>query len=101
LTIVVPARNEGQHVESAVVSMLALDYEDFEIIAIDDRSTDDTGRLLDRLAAEHTGAPALRVLHINELPTGWLGKPHAMWTAGQQTTGHWLLFTDADVRFRA
>ena len=72
-----------------------------EVIAIDDRSTDDTGGVLDRLAAEHTGAPALRVLRIDELPKGWLGKPHAMWTAGQQATGDWLLFTDADVRFRA
>src|SRR5438067_687542 len=101
LTIVVPARNEEQHVESAVRSMLALDYEDFEVIAIDDRSNDDTGGVLDRLVAEHSGAPALRVLHINELPTGWLGKPHAMWMAGQQAIGDWLLFTDADVRLRA
>jgi glycosyltransferase involved in cell wall biosynthesis len=80
--------------------MLALDYERFEVIAIDDRSTDETGALLDRLAAEHQDPPALRILHVSELPPGWLGKPHAMWVAGQQATGDWILFTDADVCFR-
>ena len=42
----------------------------------------------------------LKVIHIAELPAGWLGKTHAMWTASQQASGDWLLFTDADVRFK-
>ncbi len=98
LSIIVPARNEERHIERAVRSLLLLDYPQCEIIAVDDRSTDSTGDILDRLAAE---APQrLRVLHVSSLPPGWLGKTHAMWMAAQQATGDWLLFTDADVIFR-
>ena len=98
VSIIVPARNEEEHVEAAVGSLLALDYPDYEVIAVNDRSSDRTGEILDRLAREN---PAhLRVLHVTELPPGWLGKPHAMGLAAQQATGDWLLFTDADVTFR-
>lgn len=121
LSIIVPARNEDPHVEAALRSMLALDYPNFEVIAIDDRSTDNTGTVLDRIAAGQQeadvvpGAHArkggqrplqpsanrtLRVVHIRELPLCWLGKPHAMYVGAQHATGDWLLFTDADVRFR-
>jgi glycosyltransferase involved in cell wall biosynthesis len=100
LCIIVPARNEEQKVEASLRSLLNLEYPDYEVIAIDDRSIDSTGEILDRMAAGHTGNPALRVLHISELPSGWLGKPHAMWLAAQQTTADWILFTDADVGFR-
>ena len=42
----------------------------------------------------------LKVIHVTELPPGWLGKVHAMWSAANQANGDWLLFTDADVLFR-
>ncbi|HVZ60619.1 MAG TPA: glycosyltransferase [Terriglobales bacterium] len=100
LSIIVPARNEEQRVEAAFTSLLHLDYPEYEVIAIDDRSTDSTGKILDRLAAAHSGRPALRVVHISSLPSGWLGKPHAMWMAAQESTADWILFTDADVSFR-
>jgi glycosyltransferase involved in cell wall biosynthesis len=100
VSIVVPARNEAAHVEAALRSVLALHYPNYEVFVINDRSTDSTGQIIDRIAAAHTGAPPLHVLHIRELPSGWLGKPHAMWTAAQQATGDYLLFTDADVTFR-
>ena len=71
LSVVVPARNEGTDIEEALRSLLAQDYPDLEVIAVDDRSEDGTGVILDRLATEHA---SLRVLHIAELPDGWLGK---------------------------
>lgn len=99
LSIIVPARNEQQHIETAMRSLLALNHPSFEIIAVNDRSTDNTGEVLDRLAAEHPDR--LRVIHVEELPPRWLGKTHAMWIAAQHATGDWLLFTDADIMFRA
>jgi len=100
VSIIVPARNEAPHVEAALRSVLALDYPNFEVFAVNDRSTDTTGEIIDRIAAAHIGAPPLHVLHITDLPSGWLGKPHAMWLAAQPATCEWLLFTDADVSFR-
>lgn len=93
-TIVVPARNEAATLEPAMRSLLALDYPAFDIVAVDDRSEDGTGRLLDGF-----DDPRLTVLHVSELPAGWLGKNHALHLGAQQATGDWLLFTDADVVF--
>lgn len=105
VSIIVPARNEAEHVEAALLSLLQLDYPDYEVIAIDDRSDDATGVILDRLNMQwrergELSHHRLKVLHVSELPQGWLGKVHAMWKAAQQATGEWLLFTDADVVFR-
>lgn len=97
LSVIVPARNEAAHVEDALRSLLACDYSDLEIIAVDDRSSDATGAIMERLAGESPGR--ITVLRITELPPRWLGKVHAMWRAAQQATGTWLLFTDADVVF--
>jgi len=97
-TVIVAARNEQEHIEAALGSLLVLDYPDYEVLAVNDRSTDRTGEILDRLARENPAR--LRVLHVSELPPGWLGKPHAMGLAARQATGDWLLFTDADVSFR-
>lgn len=98
VSIIVPALNEEQTIEPALSSLLALDYRDYEIIVANDRSTDRTGEIIDRLAAASEGR--LRVVSVAQLPSGWLGKPHAMWQAAQQANGAWLLFTDADVIFR-
>ncbi|MBI2518150.1 MAG: glycosyltransferase [Opitutae bacterium] len=98
VSVVFAARNEGRTVGAAVPTMLALDYPDLELIAVDDRSEDDTGAVLDRLAAAD---PRLRVDHIRELPPGWIGKNHALHHGAAQSTGEWILFTDADIHFRA
>jgi len=147
VSIVVPARNEEEHIRETLVQLLALDYSSYEIIVVNDRSTDRTGQIMDEVAdgaasaAESDGVERLnrsgeplrhpkarvnpetdlledadgklhaeadrsvrptrlKVIHISELPSGWLGKTHAMWTAGQQASGDWLLFTDADVLFK-
>jgi len=123
VTIVVPARNEEDHIRETLTRLLALEYSNYEVIAVNDRSTDRTGQIMDEVAAEnpcgadtlvrvpaasvpHAGTgrnvlpTRLKVLHVSELPSGWLGKTHAMWTAAQQAIGDWLLFTDADVLFK-
>ena len=96
LSVIVPARNEATAIGRALASLLAQDYPGLEIVAVDDRSTDGTGDVLRELASAN---PSLRVLRIDALPSGWLGKNHALWRGAQRSTGTWLLFTDADVVF--
>jgi len=95
VSVIVPARNEVAMIEPAVRSLLTIDYPDYEVVVVDDRSEDGTGVILDRLQAEYGGR--LVVVHVRELPPGWLGKTHAMWSAAQASTGEWILFSDADV----
>jgi glycosyltransferase involved in cell wall biosynthesis len=100
VSIIVPARNEEESIEQALTQLLVLDYDNYEIIAVNDRSTDRTGKIMENLAAESSARGKLRVIHHHELPKGWLGKTHAMWTATNHAAGDWLLFTDADVMFK-
>jgi glycosyltransferase involved in cell wall biosynthesis len=99
--IIVPARDEEAAIEATLRALLALENAHVEVIAVDDRSNDATGAIMDRMAAEALAqGKRLRVLHIEELPPGWMGKTHAMAMAARQTQAKWLLFTDADVVFR-
>ncbi len=102
VSIIVPARNEEAEIENCLRSLLALDYDNYEVIAVNDRSTDRTGEIMQEIAKSSRlrGALAFRVIHHAELPSGWLGKTHAMWTAANYASGDWLLFTDADVIFK-
>jgi len=97
ISILLAARDEEEKLPAALATLMEIDYPDLEVIAVDDRSQDSTGRILERFAAAH---PRLRVVHITQLPAGWLGKPHALQKAYAASTGDWLLFTDADVRFK-
>lgn len=100
VTVVVPARDEGHKIEAGLRSLIAADYPHFEIIAINDRSRDDTGAIMDQLAVEAAaggGESRLRVVHVTSLPEGWLGKNHALQLGSQQARGEWILFTDGDV----
>jgi glycosyltransferase involved in cell wall biosynthesis len=99
VSIIVPARDEEQEIESALRSVVQLDWPNYEVIAVDDRSNDRTPQLMEHVAREHDLEHRLKIVRIRELPTGWLGKPHAMWTAAKQATGDYLLFTDADIVF--
>jgi glycosyltransferase involved in cell wall biosynthesis len=100
VSIIVPARNEEESIRATLLQLLDLDYSNYEVIAINDRSTDNTGQKMDQVAASPEAHQLLKVIHISDLPAGWLGKTHAMWTAGLAATGDWLLFTDADVLFK-
>jgi cellulose synthase/poly-beta-1,6-N-acetylglucosamine synthase-like glycosyltransferase len=94
ISIVVAARNEARGIEQAMRSLLSQDAPRLEVVAVDDRSDDATGAILDRFAAAE---PRLRVVHVAELPAGWLGKNHALWLGAGHATGELVLFTDADV----
>ena len=97
VSILVPARNEeGRVLVRAVRSMLGQDYGCFEVVAVNDRSTDATGQILHSIA-EADGR--LRVIDGREPPPGWLGKPHALQQALEASRGEWVLATDADMLF--
>jgi glycosyltransferase involved in cell wall biosynthesis len=100
VSIIVPARNEERDIEQSLSRLLELDYSNYEVIAVNDRSTDRTGEIMESVAARPAAHGRLRVIHHRELPAGWLGKTHAMWTAANEAKGKWLLFTDADVQFK-
>lgn len=99
VSILVPARNEQHRVlEACISSILAQDYGRFEVIAVNDRSTDATGAILESLARSDE---RLRVVEGQELPPGWLGKPYAMQQALNHVHGEWILATDADMIFES
>jgi len=96
VSILFAARDEAAKLREALASLLALDYPNYEVIAVDDRSEDATLEILNTFAQRDT---RLKVAHIAELPQGWLGKPHALEMAYRESAGEWLVFTDADVQF--
>src|SRR5215207_5018220 len=95
VTVVIPARNESRTIETVVRSILASTYHPFELVVVDDRSTDDTASIVERLAA---GDARLRLVRGEPLPDGWYGKPWACVQGARAGTGELLLFTDADTR---
>ena len=93
VSLIVPARNEQRNIRRCVECLLAQTYPNFELIVLDDRSTDATPDILRELAARDG---RLRVLRGVDLPPGWAGKPHALAQAAAQARGGWLCFVDAD-----
>jgi chlorobactene glucosyltransferase len=97
VSILVPARNEERRILSVCLrSILAQDYGNFEVVAVNDRSTDATGAILHAIAATDE---RLRVVEGEETPAGWLGKPYALHQALRVSSGEWTLATDADMIF--
>jgi chlorobactene glucosyltransferase len=97
VSIVVPARNEERQLEACVLTLLAQDHADFEVIVVDDQSTDATRSILDRLARNDG---RLKIVEGEPLPDGWVGKPWALVQGVRAARGAWLLFTDADTFHR-
>lgn len=96
ISLIFAARDEEEKLPAAIATLANIDYPRLEIIAVNDRSEDSTGRILNEFARRHERA---RVEHVETLPAGWLGKTHALQKGYERSTGEWLLFTDADVRF--
>ncbi len=97
LTVIVPARNEAGDIRECLESLVRQDYAGLQVVAVNDRSTDATGAMMDAIAAEWP--ERVRVMHVTELPAKWLGKTHAMAIAAAGCSTDFLLFTDADVVF--
>ena len=93
VSVILAARDEAQRIERTVRGLLGQRNVRLQIVVSNDRSTDATGAILDRLVQEDS---RVEVIHITELPPEWLGKCHACYRAARQATGDWLLFTDAD-----
>lgn len=94
VSIVVPACNEEDNIEKSILSFLSQDYANLEIIVVNDRSTDNTAEILNKLKGL---SPLLIVHKINDLPEGWMGKNHALSVGASLASGKYLVFTDADV----
>jgi chlorobactene glucosyltransferase len=93
ISICIPARNEERNIRHCVEALLAQTYPNFEIIVLDDRSTDSTPEILSGLSAT---ASRIRIIDGSDLPSGWAGKPHALTQAAAAARGEWLCFVDAD-----
>ncbi len=99
VTLIAAARNEEDALPAALESFLNLDYPDYEVILVDDDSTDRTGAIADEWARRPEAQGKLRIIHNHSVPPGWRGKVHALHLAEQAATGEWILATDADVIF--
>ena len=99
LSVIVAAKNESSCIETCIRSLFRQDYSDLEVVAVNDRSTDDTGEIMDRLAVEF--GDRLRVVHVSMLPAGGFGKPRALEQGLKCATGSMVCFTDADCEFLA
>jgi len=93
ISVCVPARNEERNIRACVEGILAQDYPNFEVIVLDDRSTDSTHEIL---VSIRSTTDKLQIINGSDLPTGWAGKPHALYQASASARGDWLCFVDAD-----
>jgi GT2 family glycosyltransferase len=97
LSVIITARDEAGSIEATVRHAVAQRHPGLEVIVVDDRSTDGTGAILDRLAPGPGSRVPLTVVHVAALPAGWIGKCHACHVGATRARGDWLLFSDGDV----
>lgn len=93
ISVIVPARNEARNIERCTRTLFAQTYPNYEIIVVDDRSSDETPNILSGLKDQDSH---LHIIHGAELPAGWAGKPHALVQGAAVARGEWLCFMDAD-----
>lgn len=99
VSILIAARNEEEALPATLDSLLKLDYPSYDIVLVDDASSDRTGVIADEHARRAGTKGRLKVIHNRELPAGWSGKVHAFSVASKAATGEWVLATDADIVF--
>lgn len=95
VTVILPAKDEASEIEGCAGSVLAQTHVDLSLVIVNDRSSDTTGLIADRIAAADNRC---RVIHVAALPEGWMGKSHACANGAAGAQSEWLLFSDADVR---
>jgi chlorobactene glucosyltransferase len=93
ISVMVPARNEAANIRACLASLRRQDYPDFEVLVLDDNSTDATAAIVAEMAAAD---PRIRLYRGLPLPEGWAGKPYACHQLSQHAAGEWYLFVDAD-----
>ena len=98
VSIVIAARNEAKRIDETVRRLAQQESISWELIVVDDRSSDDTARIVAEIATDDS---RVRLVQVDTLPHGWLGKCNACWQGAQQTHGDWLLFTDGDAHLTA
>jgi len=102
VSVIIPARDEEDSIVQTLKSLIDQKYETIEIIIVNDRSTDNTAKYIENFIDEIKTSGSnkdVQVLHIDELPTGWLGKNYALYKGYAKSIGNYLLFTDADIQF--
>ena len=92
VSVLVPARNEELNLRSCLTALLSQAYPNYEVIIVDDQSTDGTPQIIREFARD----PRVRAVAAPPLPPGWIGKTHALWTGSRHASGDWLFFVDAD-----
>ena len=97
VVIIIAVRNEEDKLKEALTSLCKLNYSNYRILVVNDRSTDSTGKILGELQTEYD---KFSVINIDKLPEGWLGKNHALHSGYKLSNEEYLLFTDADVVFQ-
>ena len=95
ISIIVPARNERQDIDSCISSLIAQDYPNTEIILVDDSSTDETADIMESFVTNYEN---VSMIHAGLKPSGWMGKTWACVQGMEKATGEILLFTDADTK---
>jgi glycosyltransferase involved in cell wall biosynthesis len=95
VTAIIPAKDEEFHLRGCLETVVSQSYPNLEIVVVNDRSTDGTGRIAEEFARNDA---RVRVLNIESLPAGWTGKSHALEVARRDAQGEWLWFLDSDTR---
>ena len=94
VSVIIPAKNEEKNISNVLSHLFKQNYKNFEIVVVDDRSSDKTPHLLENF--KRLSPVPFKIIRIEKLPSGWTGKNYAMFTGSRSASGEWLLFTDAD-----